>query len=225
DWGPPDSVIRIAYMCCPYPAPPVSIETRQVRASEMGHGDTWWGEYGEEWTEKEGPRPSRVPHAKNTPSSRRAPVAHHEKYGSGRSPEAVPEPGAEESAEPLWQDSAGGRDGLGDPATEIPQSPSTPSPREQWFGGFEGAPPPPPPYAHDPEDTPSYLSDVELRTPALDEEGGGPAGEERTEEDTTPEEEVRGGTVRPNTEFRERSQRFGPRTVEEGADPLAPRRL
>ena len=152
-------------------------------------------------------------------------MAHHEKYGSGRSPEAVPEPGAEESAEPLWQDSAGGRDGLGDPATENPQSPSTPSPREQWFGGFEGAPPPPPPYAHDPEDTPSYLPDAELRTPALDEEEEGTGGEERTEEDTTPEEEVRGGTVRPNTEFRERSQRFGPRTVEEGADPLAPRRL
>ena len=154
-------------------------------------------------------------------------MAHHEKYGSGRSsPEAGPEPGAEESAEPLWQDSAGGRDELGDSATEITTSPSTPSPREQWFGGFEGAPPPPPPYARAPEDAPPHLSDAGFGAPPFDEEGLG--WDERPEGETTPEEEVPGSAVRLDPdppEGPQLPQRPRPRTGEEEPDPLAPRRL
>lgn len=145
-------------------------------------------------------------------------MAHHEKYGSGRSPETGPEPEAEESAEPLWQDSAGGRDELGDSATENTPSPSTPSPREQWFGGFEGAPPPPPPYARAPEDTPPHLSGADFTTPEEEEPG------ERAEaNDTAPEDEERSSTVRLAPGAHNRPQRPVPRGEE--PDPLAPRRL
>lgn len=151
-------------------------------------------------------------------------MAHHEKYGPGRSsPEAGPEPGAEESAESLWQDSAGGREELGDPTTEIAPSTPTPSPREQWFGGFEGAPPPPPPYARDLEDTPPHPSGSGGGSSSSDEEDTG--WDERAQEDTPPEGEPWDDTVRSAPEPRKRLQRPVLRTDEEEPDPLAPRRL
>ncbi|MFD6950531.1 MULTISPECIES: MinD/ParA family protein [unclassified Nocardiopsis] len=81
-------------------------------------------------------------------------MAHQEQNGSGRNAEAGPVPEGEERVGP-------GRPAEGPEESEeagagAPPDPAAPapSPREQWFGGFEGAAPPPPPYARMPEDTP-----------------------------------------------------------------------
>ena len=107
---------------------------------------------------------------------------------------------------------------------EVPGSPA-PTPREQWFGGFEGAAPPPPPYARLPEDTPPPTPGTAFRAPAP--------------EDDVPDEpeEEADGTVRlfpgardrrprPSGPWQEerrpqRPQRLGGQAEER--DPLAPR--
>lgn len=81
-------------------------------------------------------------------------MAQQEQNGSGPTPDAGAEPGAEERVE--RGRAAGGPEEFDEVVTVSTPGPATPppSPREQWFGGFEGQAPPPPPYAHLPEDTP-----------------------------------------------------------------------
>ncbi len=94
-------------------------------------------------------------------------MAQHEQNGSGAEPESRERT---ESVRLRTDDS----EEFGDPVTEARDSAaSAPSPREQWFGGFdgfEGAAPPPPPYARLPQDTPPPLPGTAFRAPAPEEE-------------------------------------------------------
>ncbi|WP_017610965.1 MinD/ParA family ATP-binding protein [Nocardiopsis xinjiangensis] len=127
-----------------------------------------------------------------------------------------------EQHEPGADAESPGRDAAeGSFAEDVPGAqPSAPSPREQWFGGFEGAPPPPPPYARQPEEPRPPLPGSGP-VPPFSEEETEPVEEEDDPEET--EEEVRGSTVRLVPGSRPRPRR--PEASEEpGADPLAPRR-
>ncbi|MEE2041435.1 AAA family ATPase [Nocardiopsis sp. CT-R113] len=169
-------------------------------------------------------------------------MAHHEQHGSGRSSEAGTGPEAEERSESLWESADGDAAEAGEPAAGVAPEPSaperepsapSPSPREQWFGGFEGAAPPPPPYARLPEDTPPPVPGTGYQAPPPDEEddpglpgdsggldglGGlgdaGDAGEPERPENTVgaddtpaPENEARGGPVRSTPGPARRPQR------------------
>lgn len=132
-------------------------------------------------------------------------MAQHEQHGPGADAES---PGGGEAEEPFAEDVPGAQ-------------PSAPSPREQWFGGFEGTPPPPPPYARQPEEPRPPLPGSEPVSPFLEE------GTEPAEEDDAPEgaeEEVRGDTVRlvPGSRPRPRGLEA---SAEPEVEPLAPRRL
>lgn len=116
-------------------------------------------------------------------------MAQQEQYGSDRDSEADSRPDAEERAESLWgaptdePEESGG-------ATADPR-PTALSPREQWFGGFEGAAPPPPPYARLAEDTPFPAPEDESRAvPPVDDGKDQPVDEgddgEREGEDPGP---------------------------------------
>ncbi|GHD31964.1 MinD/ParA family ATP-binding protein [Nocardiopsis kunsanensis] len=130
-------------------------------------------------------------------------MAQHEQYGPGADAES---PGRDEAEEPFAEDVPGAQ-------------PSAPSPREQWFGGFEGAPPPPPPYARRPEEPRPPLTGPGPASPFRG-EGAEPAEEDDEHEEA---EEVRGNTVRLVPGSRPRPRR--PETAAEPeADPLAPRR-
>ena len=132
-------------------------------------------------------------------------MAQHEQHGPGAD---AGSPGRDEAEGPF--------------AEEVPGAqPSAPSPREQWFGGFEGAPPPPPPYARQPEEPRPPLPGSGP-VPPFPEEGAEPAEEDDAPEDA--EEEVRGNTVRLVPGSRPRPRRPEASTEPE-ADPLAPRRL
>ncbi|MFW6642165.1 AAA family ATPase [Nocardiopsis algeriensis] len=103
-------------------------------------------------------------------------MSHQDQNGPGRGFEQDPE----ERPEPLWTRSEDdpGSTGTADTA---PRTAHAPSPREQWFGGFEGEAPPPPPYARMPEDTPPGGEEP----PAF---RGGPVGREEDAEEREPEE-------------------------------------
>ncbi|MFI6579122.1 AAA family ATPase [Nocardiopsis sp. NPDC050513] len=118
---------------------------------------------------------------------------------------------------------------------ETAPGPAAPTPREQWFGEFEGAAPPPPPYARLPEDAPAHED-----TPAPGEGPGPvaavvPAPEDRVSEDRVseaaePEAEPADPDGRAEAELpapRERPRRpIRPGRADQAApDPLAPRLL
>lgn len=126
-------------------------------------------------------------------------MAQQEQYGSNRDSEAGSRTEAEERAESLWSPPADDpeerAESLWDPPADDPEEfggavvdsrPTALSPREQWFGGFEGAAPPPPPYARLPEDTPfSAPGDESRAVSSVDggrdepvDEGGGAREEE-----------------------------------------------
>ncbi|MCY9786509.1 AAA family ATPase [Nocardiopsis sp. EMB25] len=180
-------------------------------------------------------------------------MAHQEQNGPDRSPGTGRDPHDEERAEPLWEPPPDVAEGDGDiegesgpdPDRLPPTSPddisgpalsaSAPSPREQWFGGFEVSAPPPPPYARLPETTPpaeSARSDPEEAVPE-DPEPGEPAAEGRVADEAGrapgDAEDAQGAEEEPPTP-RERPRRpLRPgridRSESEGPDPLAPRRL
>jgi MinD-like ATPase involved in chromosome partitioning or flagellar assembly len=162
-------------------------------------------------------------------------VADQEHSGSGRGPEEGADPTAEERSSSLWERPADDPEEPGEPVTEVARfpAPSAPSPREQWFGGFEGAAPPPPPYARLPENAPPPGSDPLVgpdpsagpdpsdedtpssgRVPPAEgapppEPGTGvtaPPPEEEPDSDP-PEDELDGGTVRLMPGPRRRPQR------------------
>lgn len=131
-------------------------------------------------------------------------MAQHEQHGPGADAES---PGRGGADEPFAEDAPGAQ-------------PSAPSPREQWFGGFEGTPPPPPPYARQPEEPRSPLPGSGPASPFL-EEGPEPAEEDDESEDA--EEEVRGNTVGLMPGSRPRPRRPDSPSGTEAA-PLGPRR-
>ena len=137
-------------------------------------------------------------------------MAQHEQHGPGPDAES---PGWDEAEEPFAEDVSGAQ-------------PSAPSPREQWFGGFEGTPPPPPPYARRLEEPRTPLPGSGPVSPFLEERAeSAEEGEEGEEgEESEDAEEVRDNTVRLVPGSRPRPRR--PETsAEPEADPLAPRRL
>ncbi|MEV2278916.1 AAA family ATPase [Nocardiopsis sp. NPDC049922] len=102
---------------------------------------------------------------------------------------------------------------------EAAPGPAAPTPREQWFGEFEGAAPPPPPYARLPEDA-----------PAPEEEPGPVASGDRIPEAAEPEGESADPDERADAEPpapRERPRRpIRPGRADQAVpDPLAPRLL
>lgn len=114
-----------------------------------------------------------------------------------------------------------------DDSAEVEDAPGSPAPtpREQWFGGFEGAAPPPPPYARLPEDTPPPTPGTAFRAPAPEDDAPDDPAEE-------PGDTVRlfpgarDRRPRPSGPWQEerrpqRPQRLGGPTEER--DPLAPR--
>ncbi|GAB3693807.1 MinD/ParA family ATP-binding protein [Nocardiopsis oceani] len=158
-------------------------------------------------------------------------MAQHEQNGSGTESES-------RDRESIWRPTDDSEE-FGESATEDTSGPaaSSPTPREQWFGGFEGAAPPPPPYARIPEDTPPPLPGTAFQGPAPGEEEGG-----LDDEDTLDEpEEMRSSTVRlmpgprsrpwppepPNSQpWREERRPQRPaRPGGEDPDPLGPRKL
>ncbi|WP_084392536.1 MinD/ParA family ATP-binding protein [Nocardiopsis listeri] len=161
-------------------------------------------------------------------------MAQHEHNGSGAESESP------DRSEPIRRP-LGAAEELDEPATESTPGPSTPSPREQWFGGFEGEAPPPPPYARLPEDTPPPVPGTAYAAP--DPEAESVAGvEDDNDEDTGDEPaETGGGTVRlmpgvrrsgsGDTPWREEEPRIPPRPSRPGRvgredqDPLGPRRI
>ncbi|WP_083936460.1 MinD/ParA family ATP-binding protein [Nocardiopsis ganjiahuensis] len=177
-------------------------------------------------------------------------MAQHEQNGSG----AEQEP--HERTESAWRRTDDSEE-FGDPATETTQGPSAsvPTPREQWFGGFEGAAPPPPPYARIPQDTPPPLRGTAFRAPAPEEEDEETLGDLAEpalddSEETVPEEpdepaepaedpeEMRSSTVRLMPGARDRPRNPEPWQEErrpqrpqrpsrpgEEQDPLGPRKL
>ncbi|MFD3688342.1 AAA family ATPase [Nocardiopsis sp. NPDC058631] len=180
-------------------------------------------------------------------------MAHQEQHGSGRTSEAGTGPEAEERTESLWESGDEDAGGTAEPVAAAAPEPSdparepsapAPTPREQWFGGFEGAAPPPPPYARLPEDTPPPVPGTGYQAPPPDEEDdpGSPAeaGEPERPENSpgadgtpAPEEEDQGGTDRSMPGSARRPQRpQRPQRLQRptrpgggGPDPLAPRRL
>lgn len=173
-------------------------------------------------------------------------MAQHEQNGSG----AGPQP--HERAESAWRrtdDSAESGEsvtaGTPDPSAPAPVSEPapapSPSPREQWFGGFEGAPPPPPPYAQIPEEAPPPPQGTPFRAPAPEESAertgeDGTAFEEPSDDpadDAGGPEEMRSSTVRLVPGNRNRPRPSGPWQEERrpqrpqrlGQDPLGPRKL
>lgn len=133
-------------------------------------------------------------------------MAQHEQHGPGADAES---PGRGRADEPFAEDVPGAQ-------------PSAPSPREQWFGGFEGTPPPPPPYARQPEEPRPPLPGSDPVSPFA-EEGPEPAVDD-DDDDHWGDEGVRGSTVRLMPGSRPRPHR--PETPSETeVDPLAPRRL
>ena len=152
-------------------------------------------------------------------------MAQHEHNGPGTESESP------DHTESIWPpDDA--QEETDDPATATPPGPEgfTPTPREQWFGGFEGEAPPPPPYARRPEDAPSPLPGATLAAPEPKSKPG--KGEVTRDEP----EEPRNGAVRPvpgnrrpdATPWREEEPRIPPRpspTGREERDPLGPRRV
>ncbi|WP_159944278.1 MULTISPECIES: MinD/ParA family protein [unclassified Nocardiopsis] len=151
-------------------------------------------------------------------------MAHQEHNGSGPGSEAGPE------AE-VWDRPDGDPE---EPGAE-PEAPA-PSPKEQWFGGFEGTAPPPPPYARLPEDTPFPVPGK--TGPAEEEDTAREAPEEpRPAEEpgaVAPREEPdgdepRGSTVRlvpdPVRKRPQRQRLQRPARPGGEPDPLGPRRL
>ena len=146
--------------------------------------------------------------------------------GLGEGPDEGSDPTVEERSEPVRDASAQDPEEFGESASEVTRfpAPPAPSPREQWFGGFDGAAPPPPPYARLPENTPAEGTSAEdapdegtFTEDTLDEDtppsrpagpsqgapppepGTGVAAPPPTGEDQVsdpPEEELGGGTVR-----------------------------
>ncbi|MBE3001814.1 MinD/ParA family protein [Nocardiopsis sp. HNM0947] len=105
-------------------------------------------------------------------------------------------------------------------AEDTPGPPSSaPSPREQWFGGFEGAPPPPPPYARQPE-TPRSPAEPDTAPPPWV-HWDDPDEAEDPDDIEDAEEDVRGNTVRLVPGSRPRRP-AAPAEPED--DPLGPRR-
>ncbi|WP_017573235.1 nucleotide-binding protein [Nocardiopsis halotolerans] len=103
-------------------------------------------------------------------------MAHQEQNGSGQGSEAGSGPEAEEHVEPGA--SEGGPEEFEEAATVRGSVAPAPSPREQWFGGFEGEAPPPPPYARMPEDTPFPLPPGSGPREAAPADGAGDTGGE-----------------------------------------------
>ena len=150
-------------------------------------------------------------------------MAQHEHNGPGAESESP------DHTESIWRpDDA--REEIDDPATESAPGPDTftPTPREQWFGGFEGEAPPPPPYARQPEDTPPPLPGAALAASTPE--------PEKDEDSHAEPEEPRNGAVRPMpgnrrpdpTPWREEKPRIPPRPSlagHEKQDPLGPRRM
>ncbi|GAA1463801.1 AAA family ATPase [Nocardiopsis exhalans] len=169
-------------------------------------------------------------------------MAQHEQNGSGAEPESHERT---ESIRRRTDDSAE----FGESATEVTQGPSTPepeaapapSPREQWFGGFEGAPPPPPPYAQIPEDTPPPPRGTPFRAPAPEEATEHTEDDEAAFDESSDDpadvaddpKEMRSSTVRLMPGSRNRPRPSGPWQEERrpqrpqrlGQDPLGPRKL
>lgn len=170
-------------------------------------------------------------------------MAQHEHNGSGAESESP------DRSESIWRPLDAAEE-LDEPATESTPGPSvpgssTPSPREQWFGGFEGEPPPPPPYARLPEDTPPPpLPGTAYAAPAPEEETEpepAAAVDEDGESTVDEPEETSGGTVRlmpgsrrpgqGDNPWREEEPRIPPRPTKLGRpgreeqDPLGPRRI
>ncbi|WP_116247944.1 MinD/ParA family protein [Nocardiopsis sp. FIRDI 009] len=167
-------------------------------------------------------------------------MAHQEQNGPDRSPGTGPDPHGEERAEPLWEPPPDTAEGVGDaegesapdPDRPPPPSPddgsdptpsvSPPSPREQWFGGFEVSAPPPPPYARLPESAPP----AEPARPDPEDPGAGrPVAEGRASEDAeaapVPGEEPPPPPERPRRPLRPSR---ADRSAAPAPDPLAPRR-
>ncbi|MBQ1083371.1 MinD/ParA family protein [Nocardiopsis sp. B62] len=148
-------------------------------------------------------------------------MAQQEQNGSGAEPES------HERTESIRRRTD---DDAADFAEEVEGAPgpSAPTPREQWFGGFEGAAPPPPPYARLPEDTPPPTPGTAFRAPAP-EEGGNDTPDEPEELPSNTVRLLPGARNRPPSgpwqeERRpQRPQRLGGPAGEE-RDPLAPRR-
>ncbi|RKS06489.1 MinD-like ATPase involved in chromosome partitioning or flagellar assembly [Nocardiopsis sp. Huas11] len=179
-------------------------------------------------------------------------MADQEHSGPGGGPEEGPDPTVDERSESLREPSADEPEELGEAATEITRfpEPSTPSPREQWFGGFDGAAPPPPPYARLPESGSGGESASE-RTPPRTPPWTPPSGSARPHEGAPPpeagtgvsappptgeddpvsdppEEELGAGTVRllPGPRNRRPVRPTRPtRPGGDAADPLGPRKL
>ncbi|MFE3461441.1 AAA family ATPase [Nocardiopsis aegyptia] len=165
-------------------------------------------------------------------------MADQEHSGPGGGPDEGTDPTVEERSEALREPSEDDAEDLGETATEVTRfpAPAAPSPREQWFGGFDGAAPPPPPYARLPEHstddgTPPSGSAGPPQGAPPPEPGTGvaappPAGEDRAAD--PPEEELGGGTVRLLPGPRNRRPIRPTRPTRPGggdADPLGPRKL
>ncbi|WP_304452499.1 MinD/ParA family protein [Nocardiopsis sp. YSL2] len=175
-------------------------------------------------------------------------MADQQHSGPGGGPDEGTDPTVEERSESPRGPSQDDPEEPGETATEVTRLPAsaTPSPREQWFGGFDGAAPPPPPYARLPEDgsdddgSAEDASDVD--TPPSGSAGpteGSPPPEPGTgvaappptgedQESDPPEEELRGGTVRllPGPRGRRPIRSTRPtRSGGDAPDPLGPRKL
>ncbi|GAB2513650.1 nucleotide-binding protein [Nocardiopsis aegyptia] len=165
-------------------------------------------------------------------------MADQEHSGPGGGPDEGTDPTVEERSEALREPSEDDAEELGETATEVTRfpEPAAPSPREQWFGGFDGAAPPPPPYARLPENstgdgTPPAGTAGPPQGAPPPEPGTGvaappPAGEDRAAD--PPEEELGGGTVRLLPGPRNRRPIRPTRPTRPGggaADPLGPRKL
>ena len=161
-------------------------------------------------------------------------MAQHEHNGSGAESESP------DRSEPIRRP-LGAAEELDEPATESTPGPSAPSPREQWFGGFEGEAPPPPPYARLPEDTSPPLPGTAYAAPDPEAETATGAEGEDDEDAADESEDANGGTVRlmpgirrtgsGDTPWREEEPRIPPRPSRPGRvgredqDPLGPRRI
>ncbi|MFB8770870.1 AAA family ATPase [Nocardiopsis alba] len=150
-------------------------------------------------------------------------MAQHEHDGSGAESETPDRTDSVRSSPDVPDD-------LGEETGEAAPGAPAPTPREQWFGGFEGTAPPPPPYARPPEETPPPLPGTAFDAPAP----------QRAEDEETPFDglgEAGGGTIRlmpggarkerPAGPWREDPPKLPVRPTRPGAaprDPLGPRR-